>query len=77
MAAVSVVKAIYDYKSTHETELDLVAEQTLFVLDAESDPEWWLVRTTFLEENESKSGLVPWNYVEPVSCVELMIYISF
>ncbi|ORX88366.1 hypothetical protein K493DRAFT_341344 [Basidiobolus meristosporus CBS 931.73] len=50
-------KALYDYTAQREDEMSLSEGMVIIVVD-KSDSDWWLAKY------ESKSGLVPANYVE-------------
>jgi hypothetical protein len=56
------VKALYDYNAQEENELTFKAGDVIIVI-VEDDSGWWQGK---LEKNQSKEGLFPGNYCEPL-----------
>lgn len=66
MPFLKVCVALYDYEANTEEELTIKENDVLYVLE-DDDPEWWKAKLKTTDPNELLVGLVPSNYVEPVS----------
>lgn len=67
MAFVAVVRAVYDYAPQSDEELEIKDGDLLFVLEKDSDDDWWKCKKKAASEDEDEpEGLVPNNYVEEV-----------
>jgi hypothetical protein len=62
----SVVIALYDYEASTEQELSIKKNDILYILE-DADPNWWKAELKTPDPNGLRVGLVPSNYVEPVS----------
>ena len=59
----NVCKALYAYETSNPEEVAFAEDDVLFILDATSDPQWWLAT---LKGATGTPGLIPSNYVEQV-----------
>lgn len=68
MGFLGVYRAIYDYEPQAEGELAIGEGDLLYVLDKNDDDGWWKAkRKAGTDEDDEPEGLVPNNYLEPVS----------
>lgn len=69
-----VYVVLYDYTPQSEQELSLKEGDLLYVLEKSEEDDWWKAkkRTLFTDEDEPE-GLVPCNYIEEVSWIELFV----
>ena len=67
MGFAGVYTAIYDYAPQSDGELEIREGDLLYVLDKESEDDWWKAKKKAEREDEDEpEGLVPNNYVEEV-----------
>ena len=66
----TICKALYAYETSNPEELAFQEDDTLYIIDATSDPQWWLatIKTKHGEPAPSTppQGLIPSNYVQEV-----------
>lgn len=68
MGFLGVYTAIYDYQPQAEGELEIREGDLLYVLDKDSEDDWWKAKKKADRDDEDEpEGLVPNNYVEEVS----------
>lgn len=68
MGFAGVYTAIYDYTAQGEGELDIKEGDLLYILDKNTEDDWWKAKKKAEQEDEDEpEGLVPNNYVEEVS----------
>lgn len=68
MGFLGVYRAIYDYAPQAEGELAIGEGDVLYVLSKNDDDGWWKAKKKAgADDEEEPEGLVPNNYVEPVS----------
>jgi hypothetical protein len=66
MPFLNVLVALYDYEANTEDELTIKKNGILYILE-NNDPNWWKAQLKTADPNHSHVGLVPSNYVTPVS----------
>jgi len=66
MPFLNVRVALYDYDANTEDELTIKMNDILYILE-DDGPHWWKAQLKTADPNHSHIGLVPCNYVEPVS----------
>jgi len=66
MPSLKVHVALYDYEANTEEELSIKKNDVLYILE-DDDPHWWKAKLKTADPNYLYVGLVPSNYVEPVS----------
>ncbi|KAJ5875505.1 Actin cytoskeleton-regulatory complex protein sla1 [Penicillium subrubescens] len=65
MGFLGVYTAVYDYQPQGEGELEIKEGDLLYVLDKNSDDDWWKAKKKAERDDEDEpEGLVPNNYVE-------------
>lgn len=68
MGFLGVYSAVYDYQPQGEGELEIKEGDVLYILDKNSDDDWWKAKKKAERDDEDEpEGLVPNNYVEEVS----------
>jgi len=68
MAFLGVYRAVYDYTPVGDGELTLTEGDLLFVLEKNSEDNWWKAKKKSNgDDAEEPEGLIPNNYVEEVS----------
>lgn len=67
MGFAGVYSVIYDYTPQGDGELDIKEGDLLYVLDKDSEDDWWKAKKKANQEDEDEpEGLVPNNYIEEV-----------
>jgi hypothetical protein len=66
MPFLKICVALYDYEANTEEELTIKENDILYILE-DDDPEWWKAKLKTADPSENLIGLIPCNYVEPVS----------
>lgn len=67
-----IYRAIYDYAPQSDNELALAEGDLLMVLEKSSEDDWWKAKKKGGEDDgEEPEGLIPNNYVEEVSMLQL------
>lgn len=65
---IGVYEALYPYAAQSDQELDLAQGDLLYLLEKSTEDDWWNVKKRVLGlETEEPTGLVPNNYIQPVS----------
>ena len=65
MGFLSVCTALYDYQPQSHGELELKEGDILYILEKDSDDDWWKAKKRAIAEDEDEpEGLIPNNYVE-------------
>ncbi|KAF2480505.1 hypothetical protein BDY17DRAFT_254753 [Neohortaea acidophila] len=66
MAYLGIYRALYDYAPQSEEELELHADDVLFVLEKSTEDSWWKCKKKAAndDDDEEPEGLVPNNYIE-------------
>jgi hypothetical protein len=73
MVFLGIYRAIYDYAPQSDNEIGLKEGDMLMVLEKSSDDDWWKAKKKGLMEDEDEpEGLIPNNYIEEVSCEQLV-----
>ena len=73
MGFLGVYRALYDYVPQAEGELAMSEGDVLYVLDNNGDDgRWKAKKKAGADDDEEPEGLVPNNYVEPVSLPSLL-----
>jgi hypothetical protein len=68
MGFIGVYSAVYDYQPQGAGELDIREGDLLYILEKNTDDDWWRAKKKAGREDEDEpEGLVPNNYVEEVS----------
>ena len=68
MGFLSVCTALYDYQPQADGELEIKEGELLYILEKDSGDDWWKAKKrAAAEEDDEPVGLIPNNYVEPVS----------
>jgi len=68
MAFLGVYRAVYDYTPVGDGELTLTEGDLLFVLEKNSEDNWWKAKKKSNgDDAEEPEGLIPNNYVEEVN----------
>jgi hypothetical protein len=68
MGFLGVYSAVYDYQPQGEGELEIHEGDLLYILEKNSEDDWWRAKKKAEREDEDEpEGLVPNNYVEEVS----------
>jgi hypothetical protein len=77
MVFLGIYRAIYDYVPQSDNEIALTEGDVLMVLEKSSDDDWWKAKKKGHEEDEEEpEGLIPNNYIEEVSCKQLVSGVS-
>lgn len=77
MVFLGIYRAIYDYVPQSDNEIALAEGDVLMVLEKSSDDDWWKAKKKGHEEDaEEPEGLIPNNYIEEVSCKQLVLGVS-
>jgi hypothetical protein len=77
MVFLGIYRAIYDYVPQSDNEIALSEGDVLMVLEKSSDDDWWKAKKKGHEEDEEEpEGLIPNNYIEEVSCEQLVYTVS-
>jgi hypothetical protein len=72
---IGVYKALYPYTAQTNEELTISQNDLLYLLEKSSTDDWWKVKKKIPGSNvEEPSGLVPNNYIQPVSTASSYIY---
>lgn len=65
---IGVYVALYSYAAQTDQEVSMVQGDLLYLLEKSSEDDWWKVKKRVLgSENGEPVGLVPNNYIQPVS----------
>jgi hypothetical protein len=65
MGFIGIYKAVYDYAPQSEGELQISEGDLLYILDKNSDDDWWKAKKKPTAEDEDEPvGLIPNNNVE-------------
>lgn len=65
---IGVYVALYAYAAQTDQEVSMVEGDLLYLLEKSSEDDWWKVKKRVLgSEYEEPVGLVPYNYIQPVS----------
>lgn len=75
MPFLKICLALYDYEANTEEELTIKENDILYILE-DNDPEWWKAKLKTADPSENLIGLIPCNYVEPVSQLPFFAPIS-
>jgi len=71
MGFLGVYTAVYDYQPQGEGELEIKEGDLLYVLEKNTDDDWWKAKKKAERDDEDEpEGLVPNNYVEEVRLLE-------
>jgi hypothetical protein len=74
---IAIYVAIYPYTGQASQELSLVEGDVLYILEKSTEDDWWKAKKRMVgEEEDEPIGLVPNNYIEPVSLLQLACRIS-
>lgn len=72
MGFIGVYTAVYDYQPQGEGELEIHEGDLLYILEKNADDDWWRAKKKAEREDEDEpEGLVPNNYVQEVSLVQV------
>ena len=72
MGFLGVYRAIYDYTPQSEGEVPITEGDLLYLLEQSSEDDWWKVKKKASAEDEDEPvGLVPSNYIEQVSGLQI------
>lgn len=67
---IGVYRALYDYAAQSDEELNISADDLLYLLERSEVDDWWKVKKRVIpagdEEVDEPVGLVPSNYIEEV-----------
>lgn len=67
---IDVYRALYDYAAQSDEELNINADDLLYLLEKSTVDDWWKVKKRVVpvgeEEVDEPVGLVPSNYIEEV-----------
>lgn len=75
---IGVYVALYSYAAQTDQELALSQGDILYLLEKSSQDDWWQVKKRVPGlETEEPVGLVPNNYIEPVSDITSIICLFF
>ena len=67
MGFVGVYRAVYDYHSQAQNELELHEGDLLYVLEKSSEDGWWQAKKRATDDDDDEpEGLIPNNYIEEV-----------
>ena len=68
MVFLSICTALYDYEPQADNELELNEGELVYILEKSEEDDWWKAKKRApSDEEEEPVGLIPNNYVEPVS----------
>lgn len=68
MGFIGVYKSLYDWKPEEAGELELETGDLLYILDKNSDDDWWKAKKKAKSDSDDEpTGLVPATYIEQVS----------
>jgi hypothetical protein len=77
MVFLGIYRAIYDYVPQSDNEIALTEGDVLMVVEKSSDDDWWKAKKKgHAEDEEEPEGLIPNNYIEEVSCRQLLSGVS-
>jgi hypothetical protein len=77
MVFLGIYRAIYDYVPQSDNEIALTEGDVLMVVEKSSDDDWWKAKKKgHAEDEEEPEGLIPNNYIEEVSCKQLLSGVS-
>jgi len=67
MGFIGVYKSLYDWKPEDPGELELETGDLLYILDKNSDDDWWKAKKKAKSDSDDEpTGLVPATYIEEV-----------
>ena len=65
---IGIYVALYPYSAQTDQELTVAPGDLLYLLEKSTEDDWWKVKKRVLgSETEEPVGLVPNNYIKPVS----------
>lgn len=74
---IGVYVAQYPYTAQTEQEISLEQGDLLYLLEKSQEDDWWKVKKRVLgSETEEPVGLVPNNYIQPVSRPHSILYLN-